>query len=143
MAHLLSYLSIFMAVMAALTPLLPGLFPRIGLMPIYRMRPVRVVLIIAAWGVAIAAGMSEPASFVGLPFVFIFSIPAIVMEPQRIFVSLDDPEHVPASEASIGGEALVLGYDGGDHAAVWPFETLAPRHLINDQIADAPLLVAY
>ena len=47
------------------------------------------------------------------------------------------------SQAQFQGEALVLGYADAEHALAWPFETLAPRHLINDQVGETPLLVAY
>ena len=143
MTQLFSFLSIFLAVFAAFTPLLPAFIPILGLMPLYRMRRIRATLLVAAWALVIAAWVNVPASFVALPFVLLFSIPAIVLEPQRIFVSLDDPKHVPASRANIRGEALVLGYEDDDYATAWPFETLAPRHLINDQFGDVPLLVAY
>lgn len=143
MTQLFSYMSIFIAVIAAFTPLLPAFIPLLGLMPLYRMRRIRAALIVVAWALAIAACVNLPASFVALPIVLIFSIPTIVMEPQRIFVSLDDPKHVPASRANIRGEALVLGYENDGHATAWPFETLVPRHLINDQFGDIPLLVAY
>lgn len=140
---LLSVLSIFLAAIAALTPLLPAFIPRIGLLPVYRMRPIRAALIITAWAMVIAACANTPFSFVALPIVLLLSIPTIVLEPQRIFVSLDDPQHVPASQADLQAEALVLGYQEDDHASAWPFETLVPRHLINDRMGDAPLLVAY
>ena len=65
------------------------------------------------------------------------------MEPQRIFVSLDDPYHIPASLADIPDQALVLAYEDDQHAAAWMYEVLVPRHLINDQVGDVPLLVAY
>ena len=143
MTQLFSFLSIFIAVIAALTPLLPAVIPILGLMPLYRMRRIRAILIVAAWALAIAACVSVPASFFALPFVLIFSIPTIVLEPQRIFISLDDPKHVPASQANIQSEARVLGYEDADYATAWPFETLVPRHLINDQCGDMPLLVAY
>jgi len=143
MAQSISYLSIFFALIAAFTPLLPAFIPILGLMPLYRTRSIRAVLIIVAWSLAIAACVILPASFFALPFVLILSIPTIVMEPQRIFVSLDDPKHVPASRATIRGEALVLGYENDGSAAAWPFDTLVPRHLINDQFGEIPLLVAY
>jgi hypothetical protein len=143
MALLLSLLSILAAAIAAFAPLLPAFIPRIGLLPLYRTRPIRAALVITAWALALAASVSTPSSFLALPFVFLFSIPTIVLEPQRVFVSLDDPEHVPASQADLRGEARVLGYEEDGTALAWPFETLVPRHLINDQMADAPVLVAY
>jgi len=139
----LSLLSILLAAIAAFTPVLPAFIPRIGLLPLYRLRPIRAALIITAWALAISAFVNTPSSFVALPFVLLLSIPTIVLEPQRIFVSLDDPKHVATSEANLQGEALVLGYEGDGFASAWLFETLVPRHLINDQVADAPLLVAY
>jgi hypothetical protein len=143
MALLLSILSILVAVAAALTPLLPAFIPCIGLLPLYRMRPIRAALILTAWALALAASVNTPSSFVALPFVLLLSVPTVVLEPQRIFVSLDDPEHLPASQSNLEGEAVVLGYEEEGDALTWLFETLVPRHLINDQIGDAPLLVAY
>ena len=143
MALLLSILATLAAVAAALTPLLPAFIPRIGLLPLYRMRPIRAALILTAWALALAASVNMSPSFIALPFVLLLSIPTIMLEPQRVFVSLNHPEHVPASQAHLRGEALVLGYEEEGGALVWLFETLVPRHLINDQIGDAPLLVAY
>jgi len=143
MTQLFSFLSIFIAIIAAFTPLLPAFIAILGLMPLYKMRNIRATLIVAAWALAIAAIVNEPASFVALPFVIIFSIPTIVMEPQRIFISLDDPKHISASQVIIPDEALVIGYEDDENIVAWPFETLVPRHLINDQVGDTPLLVAY
>jgi hypothetical protein len=143
MVLLLSIPSILFAVAAALTPLLPAFVPRIGLLPLYRMRPIRAALILTAWALALAASVNTPPSFVALPFVLLLSIPTIVLEPQRVFVSLDHPEHVPASQAHLRVDALVLGYEEESDALAWLFETLVPRHLINDQLGDTPLLVAY
>lgn len=143
MTNLLSSLSVFFAVIAAFTPSLPAFIPRIGLLPLYRIRFIRAALIITAWALAIAACVSTPSSFVALPFVLLLSIPTILLEPQRVFISLDDPKHVPPSQANLREQALVLGFEGDGSAAAWPFETLAPRHLINDWVGDAPVLVAY
>jgi hypothetical protein len=143
MILLLTILSILVAMAAALTPLLPAFIPRIGLLPLYRMRPIRAALILTAWALALAASVNTSPSFIALPFVLLLSIPTIVLEPQRVFVSLNHPEHVPASQAHLGVGALVLGYEGEGEALAWPFETLVPRHLINDQIGEVPLLVAY
>lgn len=143
MTLLLSILALLAAVIAAFMPMLPAFFLRIGLLPIYRLRLLRAVFLISAWALAIAAFVSTPSSFWVLPVVFILSIPTLVLEPRRIFVTLDDPEHIPAPQADFQGEALVLGYADDDNALAWPFETLSPRHLINDMSGDSPLLVAY
>ena len=143
MTLLLSLLSILFAVTAAFLPMLPAFFPILGLTPIYRMRPLRGVLIAAAWVLATVILINKPGSYLHIPFVLIFSIPVFLLEPQRVFVSLDDPEHISASEADIQENALVIGYDDNDHAAAWQFEVLKPRHLINDHIGGEPLLVAY
>ncbi len=143
MTLLLSIFAVFAAVIAAFMPMLPAFFLRIGLLPIYRLRLLRAVFLITAWALAIAAYLTPRPPSGPCPFVFILSIPTIVLEPRRIFVTLDDPEHVPAPQADFQGEALVLGYTDEENALAWPFETLAPRHLINDQSGDTPLLVAY
>ena len=143
MITFISILAIFFAVIAAFTPMFPALIPRIGLLPVYRMRLVRAIFIVSAWALAITASLSTPPSFFALPFVLLLSIPTLVLKPQRIFISLDDPEHLPSPQANFQGEALVLGYEDGEHALAWPFETLSPRHLINDKSGETPLLVAY
>jgi hypothetical protein len=143
MTYLLSSLAVFFATIAAFTPLLPGLIPRIGLLPLYRTRLIRAALIITAWALAVAVCVNTPSFFIALPLVLLLTIPTIVLEPQRIFVSLDDPKHVPPSQANLREEALVLGFEEDGYATAWPFETLAPRHLINDQVRDTPLLVVY
>ena len=124
-------------------PMLPTFIPGIGLLPMYRLRLLRAIFLLTAWALAIAALIASPSSLWALPIVFLLSIPTIVLEPHRIFVTLDDPEHVSAPQADFQGEALVLGYSDDENALAWPFETLAPRHLINDRSGNTPLLVAY
>jgi len=143
MSKAISFLSIVFALLAALTPLLPAFIPVLGLMPIYRMRLIRAILILAAWTLAIAALLNPTPSYFAIPFVLFFSIPTILIEPQRIFVSLDKPEHIPASQANVPDQALVLAYEDDDHAAAWLLSVLDPRHLVNDQVGAVPLLVAY
>jgi len=140
---LLPILSILFGIAAALAPLLPAFIPRIGLLPLYRTRLIRAALLIPAWALAIAAVVNTPSSFAALPIVLLLSIPTIVLEPQRVFVSLDDPKHVTTSQADLQDDALVFGYKDNGHASAWPFEMLTPRHLTNDQLGDIPLLVAY
>jgi len=55
MTVLFSFSSISLALLAALTPLLPAFIPLLGLMPIYRMRPIRATLMTAAWVLVLAA----------------------------------------------------------------------------------------
>ena len=140
---ILSVLAILFAIAAATTPLIPAFVPRIGLFPLYRIRLIRAYLIIPAWILAISTILSAPASFFAIPVVLLLSIPTILVEPQRVFVSLDDPVHIASSQASLQENALVIGYEKVGIAAAWIFEMLVPRHLINDQIGGEPLLVAY
>jgi hypothetical protein len=140
---ILTVLAILFAIAAATTPLIPAFVLRIGLFPLYRIRLIRASLIIPAWILAISTIVSTPPSFIALPVVLLLSIPTILLEPQRVFVSLDDPEHIAASQASLEENALVIGYEKDGIAAAWVFEMLVPRHLINDQIGGEPLLVAY
>ena len=143
MTLLLPILATLFGVLAAFTPMIPTFIPSIGLLPMYRLRLFRSLFLISAWALAIAATIGTPSSFWALPVVLLLSIPTIVLEPQRIFVPLNDPEHLPPSKTDFQGEALVLGYSDDENALAWPFETLAPRHLINDLSGDEPLLVAY
>ena len=132
-----------MALIAAFLPMLPAFIPVLGLWPLYRMRLLRAMLMITAWSLESAAWVIPPASLVALPFVLLFTSPAAFLEPQRIFIPLIDPKHVPAPRAKIRDEDLVLGYEEGKDAVAWPFETLVPRHLINDRLSTEPLLAAY
>lgn len=140
---ILSILAILFAIAAATTPLIPAFIPRIGLFPLYRIRLIRASLIIPAWILAISTIISTPSSFFAFPVVLLLSIPTIILEPQRVFVSLDDPEHIPSSQATLHGNAMVIGYEKDGTAAAWNYEVLVPRHLINDQLGGEPLLVAY
>jgi len=131
------------AMLAAFMPLLPAFLPSLGLTPLYRLRRLRAKLLIVAWIWAIAIWVYGLGSHTVLLFVPLFSVLAVVLEPQRIFVALDNPEHVPAFQARLRGEALVLGHEEENRAVAWPLATLIPRHVINDRFGDTPVLVAY
>jgi hypothetical protein len=67
----------FSSVAAALTPLLPAFIPGIGLLPLYRMRPIPAALILTAWALALAASLNPSPSFIALPFVLLHSLPTL------------------------------------------------------------------
>ncbi len=134
---------VLIAMLAAFLPLLPAFFPVLGLAPLYRLRGLRATLLIVAWGWTITTWVHGQGSYVVLLFVTLFSVLAGVLEPQRIFVALDNPKHIPVSLVNLRNEALVLGHEEEGLAVAWPFAMLIPRHVVNDRLGDTPALVAY
>ena len=59
-----------------------------------------------------------------------------------VFV-LDRPRHAAAAEAGLADRAAVLGAVIAGRPVAWSLETLAPHHLVNDQVAGAPVLAAW
>ena len=105
------------------------------------MRLIRVIFLLTAWALGIAAVLSEPPAYFALPEVLLFSTPTIVLESQRIFITLDNPVLVLPSKIAITASDLVVGYQDQGIAAAWPYDALAPRHIINDGLGDLPVMV--
>lgn len=54
-----------------------------------------------------------------------------------------DPEFVPADEAPLKDEELVLGLALGGEAKAYPITVLRHREMVNDEMAGIPTLVTW
>jgi hypothetical protein len=61
----------------------------------------------------------------------------------HMFPVLDRPPRVPAHLAEIPKDDLVLGVERGKEAVAYPVRALAIHHIVNDEIAGAPVTVAF
>ncbi|MCP4166286.1 MAG: hypothetical protein GY759_10375 [Chloroflexi bacterium] len=145
MSIVLSILSFLLGALAVPLPMLPAFIPRLGLLPLYRMRLLRGIVLSIAWLLAIVTWNATPGALSNLLFgaLLFFTLAATTIEPQRVFVALDAPGHLPAEQALISDDVVVLGYEDSGLARAWLFDTLIPRHIVNDSLGDKPLLAGY
>jgi hypothetical protein len=129
---------------ASLAPVLTVVRPDLDPELIYRLRPIRRGLALGAVGLAAAVALARPSAgrLALVPATALLGAAAFLY-PERVFVPLDAPPHVPAREVDLGDEALVLGFASGEAAVAWPIETLIPHHLVNDRVGDRPVLASY
>ncbi len=132
------------------------------------MRSRRVVVLLAALAVAVAAcqGGPEPVepdqgtstspanpAATGEPGPADLATPTpaplVTIEPRisgnrgRGFVPLDNPEFIGAEAADLHPDELVLGYAIGGEARAYPVTMMRFHHIANDEIRGEPLLVTY
>lgn len=141
--RIVAALSMILTAIAAVWPLLLAFFPRLGAHHFYRLQRRRNVL--AAVGVLTSIvttrqmGRRQP-----LAVTLVFGVLSQILKPERIFVSLDRPVTVPADEATLADEELVIGMEADGVARAWPLrDMVVPHHLVNDYIGDRPILVGY
>jgi len=141
----LAFVAVLIAWIGALFPPFLALNPRLGLFAYYHMRLIRRVLNLSGLALAVTAAILSPTwvIIVALALVVIFFGISLRLEPTAVLTGLDTPGHVAASDAPLGDEALVFGYQGQTMPCAWPLEVLIPRHIINDELEDKPLLVGY
>lgn len=130
---------------AAFLPLFPSFIPHLGAGIYYRLRELRLALVITGLITGLGAYVRRPTRrrLWGLLLTGAFAGIAQRLHPKNIFVALDEPPHVPAGEAALPDHALVLGTNVDDVARAWPLDVLVPRHLINDRVSQTPVLAAY
>lgn len=141
----LSALAVGLSVVAIFAYQWVTLVPRLGISTLYHLRRVRVG--VAALALSMAAGAWALDRSPRQRRVFFVTA---VLTPlsganhaRRVLPSLDDPRHVPASEAELGDEAEVLGIEINGEACAWPLETLVPHHIIHDEVGGVPVAVAW
>jgi hypothetical protein len=148
MIAFLSAVAVVLALVGALLPPLLAFIPQLGTWLIYRMQPARRILVFA--GLLLALGLYAPrptpaqAVIVGIVLFFLM-VSQFVLVPNRVLVALDHPPDVPASQAGLGGDAIILGLAHRGEARAWPLESLVPHHMINDTLGGSrfsPLLTS-
>ncbi len=54
-----------------------------------------------------------------------------------------DPEFVPADQSPLNADELILGISIGEEAKAYPITVLRFREIVNDELADLPILVTW
>lgn len=129
---------------ASLSPVVAVATPHLRPQVLYRLRPFRRTLACGAIGLAVLNALERPSlgCLALIPATAAVSAAAFLY-PEKVFVPLDRPEHIPAREATYGEDAPVLGFATTDAAVAWPIEVLVPHHLVNDLVGGVPVLATY
>ncbi len=95
--------------------MLPAVIPKLGLLPLYRMRLLRVIVLLIARLLSIVARNAMPDTLSNLLYgvLLFFALAATIIEPQRVFVALNAPNHIPAKRVLISDDVVILGYEDG------------------------------
>lgn len=145
MMVVLSVAAVLLSMLGALFPSLVAFAPFVGTWLIYRLRAVRRTLVIAALLLAVWLYVLRPTpgQAVVCGVVAFFAVFSIILKPARLLVPMDHPEMVPAAEASLGDDAIIVGTEINGEARAWSMESLVPHHIVNDRLGGWPILVAY
>lgn len=145
MAWLLSVLGIMVGLAGTFLYMWVALIPRIGLRPLqggWRWKGALALLSMTLAGVGYRLRPAR-GSLIAWILTGVLGIMTNLIYPPHIFKTLRFPKHVNADAADLGDNAPVLGFETGGVACAWPMEVVVPRHLIQDQVGDTPVLVAY
>jgi hypothetical protein len=136
---------VVLALCGTWVPMWVALVPRVGVRPLALLWPIRFVVGAATVGTAAALYASNPSfgPLLTLSLTCLLALVSCVANPARVFRSLDDPPHLAAADADLGGDAAVVGIEVGDAACAWAVELVVPHHLVNDRVGGTPLLVAW
>lgn len=121
------------------------LVPRLGIGTLYHLRRTRMGVAALALSMAASAWALERSARQRAVFVVTAALTPLsgANHARRFLPSLDEPRHVPASEADLGDEAEVLGIEINGEACAWPLETLVPHHIIHDEVGGVPVAAAW
>jgi hypothetical protein len=141
----LSILAIFVGWLSAFMPAVISLTPWLGPQPSYHLKTIRAVVAVIALGLAAWAIFNAPGLWTGIAglVTLLFTFLSLRLLHHTIFTTLDYPPRVAGQAAKLGDQAMVLGFESGGEANAWPLEAIIPHHLVNDRIANNPILVAY
>jgi hypothetical protein len=119
--------------------------PRYGARAVYHARSIRLAVAATAIALAVAAsrGARSTVSRLSLPVVLALTPLSGAVHAGRIFVPLDDPDHLDAADATVDEDTMVVGValDGRAHA--WQVRTLVPHHVVHDEVAGRPVVAAW
>ncbi len=141
---LFSVLVLFTGLTIPLLPMLSAFFPGLGLAPLDwgHNRLVRQAQVTLVW---VFAGLSFGLSnftwgWAAILLALWFSFVAVNLYPDRIFVALEQPQR---AQTGLADSAPVLATEARGEVVAYPLETLVPHHLINDILADIPVLASW
>lgn len=139
-----SVAALALALAASLAPAAAVASPALDPQLVYRLRPFRRALACGAIGLAALTAIARPSPgrFALVPVTAALGAAAFLY-PERVFVPLDRPPHIPVATAAYGDAAPILGFATAAAAVAWPIETLVPHHLVNDLVGGVPVLASY
>jgi hypothetical protein len=119
--------------------------PRVGLRALYHVRRVRLAVALTALTLALAAGRRARSKRGWLPLAIVGVLTPLsgAVHAARILVPLDDPDNLPADEANIDEETMVVGIELDGRAHAWQVQTLVPHHVVHDRVGDRPVVAAW
>lgn len=144
MQVLFSILTLLVGLSVPLLPMSSAFIPKLGLRPMvlgFR-QTTRLGQIILLWTFAILSMVFTPSDWgwIAAVVAIIFSFLALNLYPNKIFISLDQPER---EEDGLVDSAPVLAVEGEKEAVAYPLEILIPHHIINDILDDIPVLASW
>ena len=145
MTTLLPVLAIILGLFSLFLPYITTIFPRLGLWSVYRLRELLWANLLVVFALAFGAYGLDPSTIKILVLILSVALAGlgVLFAPKRIFVALDDPPRESASQAQLGDDSRVIGFELDEAYIAWPFDMIYPHHLINDRHGDQALLVAY
>lgn len=145
MTDVLIGLAVVLAFLGLSLPFVLSLIPWLGLDLIHRMRSIRWSLLVAAFGIAVAAYFLEPSTTAtyAVAGVVLAAAASPLVTFGNVLVALDDPPEAAADEVALEADDLVLGFETEGTAKAWTFETLLQHNVTNDHIAGSPVLVVF
>lgn len=145
MGRFFSLLAVALGAVAAFGMPIVAFRPQVGVNTIYRWRLIRSALAAAGVVLSLATCLRAPSRgrWATVPLTGLLAGLAWLFDPARVFAALDRPPHVPAVQAELGDDALVLGLAADQAACAWPLELVVPHHLVNDEVDGRPVLASY
>lgn len=145
MTLLLSVVAILLSVLAIFAYQWVTLLPQLGIQTLCHLRTVRIVVAVMALSMAAIAYYLNPST--GQLWVLLITIVLTPLsganQASRFLVSLDAPQHVAASKATLGEQAEIIGIEIDDVACAWPLELLVPHHIANDHVGDTAVVACW
>ena len=62
---------------------------------------------------------------------------------EKMFHRIDSPQFMPAGEAELDKEDMVLAIKSSGHARAYPIRMMGYHHIVNDRLGDLPVVSTY
>lgn len=146
MTFLFSVIALTISILAIFINQWVTLIPQLGIAFQYHRRRVQVGIALLALLLALVALLQQPspAQVAVLILVMVLTPLSGFLHASKALVAVDRPRHVSAATCEWPDSSLVLGYAvNDDTACAWSLETLIPHHIVNDVLAQVPVLAAW
>ena len=103
---------------------------------------VAVLLSALLWRTTKRASMRTLSAFATFPAIA-FAALSHVNVYEMMFHRIDSVQTMPASEAKLDGDDMVLAINLAGHARAYPIRMIAYHHIVNDRLGDLPVVSTY